>query len=386
MVPRGTRRELADSVRLLVGAERWLFAGLVGGGIGYLIWVAGTGAAFEPVAETLADTLSVDRATVEVWAFAFLWVVLPSLVAARYVVDHLTNLRGNVEQCYRFDQPITLLGPPLLFVLGAVVLAAIQGRVGSAVLVALGAANVVLLVRTVAYGYRVYSLSVPRLLQGLLVVAALVMSLGIVCRVAPMAGHEALVESVADRYGVGGTVALGASSVAVLELAGVLAPGVVAVAYVWVQIFASLVVRIQGPDVPRSAIRAGQRYPQFVQPGTDRPLAMGTVPEPSEADSDEEVAAEASADAQGQEGPESGVGAAGTDGGPDAADGESAATGDDDQEFGQTRVYTPPEDEEEEEEGEVVVKSELCPICGETYDAQVGYTNCPNCNAVLDEE
>jgi len=369
MVPSGTRRELVDSVRLLVGEERWLYAGLAGGSVGYLIWVAGTGAAVEPVAGALAETLSVDRESVEIWAFAVLWILVPSVVAARYVVDHLTNLRGNVEQWYRLDQPLTLLGPPALFVLAVVVFAAVQGRVGPATLVALGAANVVLLVRTVAYGYRVYSLSVPRVLQGLLVVAALAMSLGIVCRIAPLAGHEALVESMADRYGVGGTVSLGASTVPVLELAGAAAPGVLAFAYVWVQIFASLVVRIQGRDVPRSAIRAGQRYPQFVQPGTDRPLAMGTVPEPSDAGDDGSPSQTAeAADSSGQQ---------------DATAGESAATdgdGEGDGQFGQTRVYTPPEDEDGMD---VVVKSELCPICGETYDADAGYTNCPNCNAVL---
>jgi len=378
MVPSGTRRELVDSFRLLVGEERWLFAGLAGGAVGYLIWVAGTGAAVEPVADAFAETLSVDRESVEVWAFAVLWVLLPSMVAARYVVDHLTNLRGNVEQCYRFDQPLTLLGPPALVVLVTVVFATVQGRVGPTALVALGAANVFLLVRTVAYGYRVYSLSVPRALQGLLVFAALALSLGIVCRIAPLAGHEALVESMADRYGVGGTVTLGASAVPVLELAGALVPGALAFAYVWVQIFASLVVRIQGPDVPRSAIRAGQRYPQFVQPGTDRRLAMGTVPEPSEAGSDEDDTAEPSETEAGQ--------TTGTDGDPEVTAGESAAADGDgedgDSQFGQTRVYTPPEDEDGMD---VVVKSELCPICGETYDADAGYTNCPNCNAVLDE-
>jgi len=375
MVPSGTRRELADSVRLLVGEERWLFAGLAGGAVGYLIWVAGTGAAVEPVAGTLAETLAVDRESVEIWAFVVLWVLLPSVVAARYVVDHLTNLRGNVEQCYRFDQPLTLLGPPALLVLGAAVFVALQGQVDAASLVVLGGANVVLLVRTVAYGYRVYSLSVPRALQGLLVVAALVMSLGIVCRIAPLAGHEALVERLAERYGVGGTVTLAGSAVPVLELAGALAPGVLAFVYVWTQIFASLVVRIQGPDVPRSATRAGQRYPQFVQPGTDHRLAMGTVPEPSEAGDDEDATPERSETEAGQ--------TSGTDGDPEVTAGEApAADGDGDGQFGQTRVYTPPE----EEEMDVVVKSELCPICGETYDADAGYTNCPNCNAVIGED
>ena len=40
-----TRRELGRSARLLVDEERWLFLGLVVGGIGYLVWLAGTGVA-----------------------------------------------------------------------------------------------------------------------------------------------------------------------------------------------------------------------------------------------------------------------------------------------------------------------------------------------------
>jgi hypothetical protein len=67
---------------------------------------------------------------------------------------------------------------------------------------------------------------------------------------------------------------------------------------------------------------------------------------------------------------------------------------------GQTRVYTPPEDAEDvppdavgESDGPVdagrsgdAVKNEFCPICGETYEAGAGHSNCPNCNAVLDHE
>jgi hypothetical protein len=366
----GTRRELADSFRLLVTEERWLFAGLVGGTVGYVIWVAGTAAAVEEFVGALAAVVGLDPGSTELWLYALLWVVVPSLVAVRYVVDRLTNLRGNVEQCYRVDQPLVLLGPPAAFVLAAAVFAVVRGTVGPVVLVALGAANVVLLVRTVAYGYRVYSLSVPRLLQGLLLLAATATSLGLVCRVAPMAGKAALVESVVAQYGLDGTVPLGASSVPLLAAVGATAPGIVAVSYVWVQVFAGLIVRIRRPDVPRSAIRAGQRYPQVVQPGTDRRLAMGTAPDAEGEDTD----ADADGDGASDESGTPGASTAGTDGGPDAEDGEGHG-----QRFGQTRVYTPPEEDES-------TKSELCPICGETYAADAGHTNCPNCNAVIEKE
>jgi hypothetical protein len=367
MLSGGTRRELADSVRLLVREELWLFAGLLGGSVGYVIWVAGTGAAVEEFVRVLADVLPLDRGSTELWVFALLWVVVPSVVATRYVVDNLTNLRGNVEKYYRVDQPLVLLAPPAVFVLAALVYGLVRGSVGSSVLVALGMANVVLLVRTVAYGYRVYSLSVPRLLQALLLVAAVAVSVGLVGRIAPMAGKAALVDGVVARSGLDATVPLGARSVPLLAVVGATAPGIVAVSYVWVQIFASLIVRIRRPDVPRSAIRAGQRYPQVVQPGTDRRLAMGTAPDADEAEGDAESESDDSA--------APGASAAGTDGGLDAdEDGEGHG-----HRFGQTRVYTPPEEDQS-------TKSELCPICGETYAADAGHTNCPNCNAVIETE
>lgn len=389
MAPSRTRAELVDSFRLLGREELWLFAGLGGGAVGYLIWIAGTGVAVGEFVRALADALPVDSDSVELWVLAALWVLVPSFVAVRYVVDHLTNLRGNVEQCYRFEQPLVLLGPPAVFLLGALVVAAVRGRVGPVTLIALGAANIVLLVRTVAYGYRVYSLSVPRALQALLFLAALAVSLGVVCRTASLAGQEALVESTVARYGLGGDVAVGSASVPLLGLVGATAPGIVAVSYVWVQVFASLIVRIRRPDVPRSAIRAGQRYPQVVQPGTDRRLAMGTVPEEGDGTEESDSGSGAGAGSGGASGPGSGDGsaghpgspageAAGTDGGPEASPG---GPDDEDHRFGETRVYTPPEDEDGG-----TVKSELCPICGETYAADAGYTNCPNCNAVIESD
>ena len=68
-------------------------------------------------------------------------------------------------------------------------------------------------------------------------------------------------------------------------------------------------------------------------------------------------------------------------GAPGPPAGETAGTDGEDRRFGETRVYTPPEDEDGG-----TVKSELCPICRETYAADAGYTNCPNCNAVIESD
>jgi hypothetical protein len=372
MAPRGTRRELGDSVRLLVGEERRLFAGLAGGAAGYLIWLSGTGVFVDQFVGAAVGPVSTSPWSGEAALLAgtlfVLWVLLPAILAVRLVVGELTNIRGNIEKRYRVDQPLVLLVPPLLALVAVAVVALVRGF-GTATLLALGVASVVLLVRAVAYGYRVYSLSVPRLLQAALFVAAAVVSLAVASRTASLAGQEALVRATARQYGVYdiafGTIPLGAGRVPLLPLAGAVVPAVVAFSYVWFQVMAGLVVRIRRPDVPRSAIRAGQRYPSVIQPGTQRRLAMGTA---SKEDEDDEESARATASA------DSGGGTAGTE--------------DDDEEieqFGQTRVYTPPE-EESADSGATSVKSELCPICGATYEADSDRTHCPNCNAELDRD
>jgi hypothetical protein len=367
-----TRSELTDSFRLLVREERWLPVSLLGGSAGYFIWMAGTAVAAEEVVGPTADVLVLDGRVTELWLLAFLWVVVPSVVAVRYVVDNLTNIRGNVEKCYRVDRPLVLLAPPVAFVLAALAFGLVRGAVGPPVLVALGAATIVLLVRTVAYGYRVYSLSFPRLFQALLSVAAVATSLGLAYRLAPVAGKATLVESTVTQYGLGGAVAVGGSPVSLLALVGATAPGVVAVSYLWTQVLASLIVRIRGPDVPRSAVRPGQRYPQVVQPGTEGRLAVRTA---TGADADEDGRG-GDRTGEGQADPETaGTSAAGTDGTTDSGVGADGTGG---HRFGQTRVYRPPEEDEHTE-------SERCPICHETYPA-AGYTNCPNCNAVVETD
>lgn len=408
MASRGTRRELEDSVRLLVGEERPLFLGLAAGAVGYLIWLSGTGVAVDQFLEAALGPVSVDPWSTEADLLAatylVLWVFAPSLLAVRLVVGELTNIRGNIEKRYRMDQPLVLLVVPLAAVL-VVLVAGLATGFGFWTLLGLGAASVVLLVRTVAYGYRVYSLSFPRLLQGLVFVAAVVVSLAVASRTARLAGQEAFVRAAATRYGVHaltfGIVDLGPVSTPLLPFAGAVVPALLALAYVWFQIMASLVVRIRRPDVPRSEIRAGQRYPSVVQPGTSRRLAMGTAP-----DEDEESRRRRGheADTAGTSdrrrtggrdaGPHDGSSTAeGTADGGSVEDGTGTASDLAEDQFGDTRVYTPPDardaEEQVDESTDVVdgdsVKSELCPICGATYEADTDRTHCPNCNAVLEQ-
>ncbi|WP_459194938.1 hypothetical protein [Halosimplex sp. J119] len=402
MDTRDTRRELGRSIRLLGDEERWLFAGLVFGAAGYLIWLAGTGVAVSQAADVAFGSYSVDpwsteAATLAV-TFAVLWVLLPSVAAVRYVVGNVTNLRGNVEQCYRFDRPLVALVPPLALLLVAAAVGAVRGVATWYVLAALAVANTLLLVRTVAYGYRVYSFSVPRLLQGLLFVSAVVATTAAVTRASDLAGQTALVEAVVARYGIAdvafGTVSRAGVSAPALPLAAVATPAVLAFAYVWVQLFASLLVRIRRPDVPRSEIRAGQRYPKVVRPGTTDRLAMGTAADGGGGQTEVAPGDSGSAATDDSPSPSSG---------DDSSAGAPSTGGDADEQaenVSQTRVFTPPDDADDAAVGadatrsvgeeatgasdEDATKSEFCPICGETYAADASHTNCPNCNAVLD--
>ena len=395
MDTRDTRRELGRSARLLVDEERWLFLGLLVGGAGYLIWLAGTGVAVSQIGTLAFGSYSVtpwsSETSILAGAFAVLWVLFPSFGAVRYVLGNITNLRGNVEQHYRFDRPLVALVPPLVLVGAGVALGAVRGAATWDVLAVLAVANTLLLVRTVAYGYRVYSFSMPRLLQTVLFVAAVVATTAIVSRTASLGGQTALVEATAARYGVTdlafGTISRAGITAPLLPIAAVATPAAFAIAYVWVQLFASLVVRIRRPDVPRSAIRAGQRYPQVVQPGTSDRFAMGIA-----SPNGDDTASNGTDAGAGDGGTNSSSGSAGSgaaSGAPtdDAAGDKSDEAMDD---VGQTRVYTPPEDADEVSPGAAggqdAVKNEFCPICGETYAADAGHTNCPNCNAVLEPE
>jgi hypothetical protein len=382
--------ELAVSVRLLAGEERRLLAGLLGGGAGYFVWLSGTGATAERLVESVLGPVSVSpwsaEATLLVVTFSVMWVLLPSVLAVRFVVDEVTNVRGNVEKRYRLERPFVLLVPPfvgLFVVLGA----GLVGGFGMGLLFVLGFVSAVSLVRTVAYGYRVYALSAPRGLQTLLFATAVFVSLATAVTSAGLAGQGELVVVAVSWAGLSGvafgTVPVAGTAVPVLSLASATIPAIAALTYVAVQLLAGTVVRARQPEVPRSALRAGQRHPRVVQPGNGGRLAADTRPgktegDPTGGDDPDGTTSAAPTSVAGENGPIDGDG---TDQGDDGDEDDSSNR------FGQTRVYTPGSDPESPDQiTGASVKNELCPICGTTYEADPDRTHCPNCNAILNQE
>ncbi|MFB6086958.1 MAG: hypothetical protein ABEJ85_00430, partial [Haloarculaceae archaeon] len=388
------RRELAASFRLFAREERRLYGALVALALVYPVWVAGTGVAVSRVATSALGPVTVDpwthQTTAHVGLFAFLWVVLPAGAGAAVAVNELTNIRGNIRQCYRFGRPALLLVPPAL---GYVVVVATL-RVGPAgipteyLVAALGVVSVVFLLRVVAYGYRVYALSIPRVLQTMLFAGMASLSVAGLSRSAGLAGQEAFVRKVATTAGasgfVHGTVTAG-DVVAPTALAlAIAAPTVLGVTYLVAQFLASLVVRVRKPDVSRASVRAGQRYPTFADAGADAVAQRGRK-------TDADTGGDGDADTDGDVGAADGTTAVGSDDSVSDADAPSAEV----QSVGHTRVYSPPDeddatgsvaddrtvtndrppvtdtgaDDRSTQVDDPAVKNEMCPICGVTFAA-----------------
>lgn len=353
------RRELVASIRMPAVEERLLVAGLLAGALAYPIWLAGTGVALDRAAAALGP-VGTDPWTTETTgllaALAVLWVVVPALAATWFVRREVTNVRGNLARGYRFEHPALLLLPPLALAGAVVAVAAVREAVALPVAAAFAAASFLFLVRTVAFGYRAYAASVPRVLQFLLFLGAAAIAVPAAVRGAALTDQAALIEAAAGRYGVA-SYAFGTSTyvgydIPALPVAGAAVPLALGLAYLLVQSLAATVVRIRRPDVPRSKLRPGQRYPAAIHPAADvsspsaGPVDGQTVPEPP---------AEATGDAS------SGAGASQSGGGSDRSSGIDRDDGADragapDQSndeheetvesVGQTRVFTPPDDDE----------------------------------------
>jgi len=279
----GRREDLVSSVRLAVTDEARLFAGGLLALVIYALWVGLSGAALSFGADALNVGLSPEPwtgAKTGLVAVALLaWVLVPAAVAARLLVGQLTNESGNVAQRYRYRYPAVLLAPPaVLLVVAAAATVGLSGPPWPVFAVLVFAA-LFLLVRTLAYGYRVFSLSAPRALAGAAGLSFLALSLALLTGGAVLAGRQAYLVAVTEGFagslGVDGAVWLVDGSVTV---AGATLPAAVAVAaavpaglsllYLFVQTLAGVVNRAREPDVPRSELRTGQRYPDFARPTT----------------------------------------------------------------------------------------------------------------------
>jgi len=302
--------ELRRSLSLFA-TEWWV---LVGGLVGYLAygcWVVGTGVALATV-----ESLS----TLESLALTgFVWLFVPAAVATWFLTRRFSNEHGNLRDRYRFAHPSALLWPPGVVMLGCLAVTLTASRSPAITLLAL-IASVFLLVRTIAYGYRVYTLSVPWLFSLLGLLSGVALSAAWLVQATMVAGLNATVRDGVADAGVGPvveavTAAAGVTPAAALAaLVGV--PAVLSAAYLLVQSVAGVVVRRQAP-LADPIRRPGQRFP-VMSPVTDGP-SRKSAPDAGPDDVDTETVSESTAD---------------TDSAESAADGKPS----------QTRVFTPDDD------------------------------------------
>jgi hypothetical protein len=401
------RRELVAAVRLPATEERWIVAGTLVALVAWGLWVAATGAALNYTAAFAGIPITVEpwttTTTVALAVTAVLWVLAPAAVVAYYLTRYLTNPHDNIAQHYRLQHPLLLVLPPLVLfaaVAGAgIAREAISGPVAS-VLLLLG---ILVLVRTVAYSYRVFSFSVPWLTQAFVFLTAVVVGITLLVSGAVLAGRQAFVEhaasGVGDLLGVDGVVALTMGSttvggVTVPTLPGIAAglPVALSVLYLAVQILAGLIARLRKPDVPRSDLRTGQRYPSFAHPRSDSQDGSGGDEASLEQEHDQAASSASGADSGTQESGPAGT-SDGTTAGADVAEAP-----------GHTKVFTPPDaegtpndsasggaidaDDSGDNGRETAVVADAsgyaCPSCGDEFPADVDFAFCPACGTELE--
>ncbi|NLV12727.1 zinc-ribbon domain-containing protein [Haloarcula argentinensis] len=278
--------ELRESAALL-RAETWLFVGV---GLAWLVyggWVLATGlllAQFPGLERTVLATLAGRTVTLRTVLAAGLWLVGPSLATVVLINRRLRNRHGNLADAYRLDHPSLLLAIPGSVLLGCLLLSVILGQLWLLTMVVLFG-TVHLVVRTVAYGHRVYTLSVPPLLSLLVFVSAVSLSTGWLVQMDTASGVSPALSPWLARAGVGpvAETALQLTGVQPAQATPLLVavPGLLASAYLFLQLLAGTVVRIRAP-LSNPQYRPGQRLPimppvRAVQNGTERSTAERAV-------------------------------------------------------------------------------------------------------------
>ncbi|WP_277543439.1 zinc ribbon domain-containing protein [Haloarcula laminariae] len=391
MTDRPPAVELRRSVAVLA-TEWWLVAGGLAGYLVFGAWVVATGLAFDSFVPGLATrTLTaVGPLTVTgLVAFAAVaWLVAPAMVAAWLLDRQLSNVSGNLVDQYRIDHPGALPAPSGVLMLAATVAALVAGP-RPPVLAVMALAGVHLLVRTIAFGRRVYSFS-PKLLftamaaaSGLALAAAWLVHAprlpGTVGERVAGAGVASVVETALGAAGVGSGTALGVL---------VAVPALLSGLYLVVQTVVAARVRSRAP-LSNPTKRAEQRYPimppvaDSSRPGPPTPSANDDSQQATTEPSSEPATDERTADA------------ADTD--------ESAVTTEESDDRSHTRVFTAeepiPDDEDamttvatdadEDDDGWVddtaifspdgaTGSDDECGECGEEIPRE-SVTFCPNC-------
>lgn len=285
----GRREDLVSSFRLAVTEEGRLFGAGLLALVVYALWVGVSGAALTYGARALNVSLWPEPwtgAKTGLAAVALLaWVLVPAAVAAWLLVGQLTNESGNIAQRYRYRHPGVLLAPPaVLLAVALVATVALDGPWPAFVVLVFAA--LFLLARTVAYGYRVFTLSAPRALAAAAALSFLALAVALLTGGATAAGREGYLEAVTEGFTgavgadaaatiVTGSVTVAGATLPAAVVAAVAVPAGLSVLYLLGQTLGGGVNRVRKPDVPRSDLRTGQRYPDFARPTTSRAGGAG---------------------------------------------------------------------------------------------------------------
>ena len=276
--------ELRESVTLL-RVEPWLFVGVALAWVAYGGWVLATGLLLEqsPTLErTVLGTFDGRPVPLRTVLAAGLWLVVPSVAAVVLVNRRLRNSYGNLADAYRFDHPSLLLALPGCVLGGCLLLSVALGHQRPLTVLALfGTAHLV--VRTVAYGHRVYTLSHPPFLSLLVFVSALSFAACWLVQAAVAPGVPSALSPWLARAGVGpvAETALRVTGVRPSQATTVFVggPGVLASAYLLVQLLAGAVVRLRAP-LANPQRRPDQRFPVMPPAAGPRNGDGETGPEP----------------------------------------------------------------------------------------------------------
>lgn len=392
--------EVWKSVRLAWREERWLPTGVPIAAVAYALWIGLTGAAVTTLADAVAGGLTLDPWTgltdLVVVTLLALWILGPAALATLLVRDRVTNVRGNLATGYRLRHPLFLFLPPVgILLAGLGTLAATGATSGPAYLVAIAllvVGGIWVLVRGLAYAYRVFALSVPIVEHVIVFLTAILAAIASLVLGLTAIGRAGLVETLAaglaDRTGIDALAGAGAATTSVLGvsvpslvLAVVVVPVGLTAGYVALQLVASVVARLVKPTVRRPQLRTGQRYPAFARPtsgtSTSSPTATGGG---SATEGQTGPGADATDETTAAQRPVEPADEAESEDEAAAAESETAAV---DTNVSHTRVYSPPEDAEAVDPDAVGSSgaTPACPNCG----TAVGPAEeaCPDCGADL---
>lgn len=413
------RDDVIDSFRLVVRTEWWVAVDLLAGLAGYAVWVAGSAALGLQVA-SLADYPVAPGGvptTPVLGLIALLWLILPAAVGVARVRSRVLNIRGNVDQAYRFDRPAALLAPPALVLAFAAAAAVAMDAVEPLLFLVLVPVTLYLLVRTITYSYRVYAFSHPLVLYAALFATLVVQAAVLLLYLGMTTENEAVVTATVDSLGLP-IDPLGSTDLGVLTtptgLGGAVAlPLAVTGAYLVAQTIAALIVRVREPTIRPSRVRTGQRYPEWLDvasngsrsrrasasSGKATPASTSSASSGSgsgskaasassssgsggadsaAASTGSSAADDATTAASGDASP-GGPTAAGTaDAGADASEADDAAEAEDAESVSHTRVFTPPGGGGDDPLSPSAVEdSRDCPDCGATVPGDAD--ECPAC-------